>query len=336
MFSLIRSQSLLQTTLSAGRREVTRNMGSIHLRNANATAATTGSHSGADELFHLGLSSADNLPELFGDVKFFCTGGSAGRIRKFADKLAKSLPKEVTGLPFGSAPQPIGSTERYEMYKVGPVLMVNHGMGIPSTTILLHEVTKLLSMAGADDPAYIRLGTSGGIGLTPGTVVVTTEAVNGMLEPAYKLPILGKMVSRETKLHEGLAKDILAANSATGDKAIPTARGMTMAADCFYEGQGRLDGAMCDYAEADKMEFLGRAHDMGVRNIEMEATVFSSFTRQLGIRAAVCCVTLLNRLEGDQMQVPMEMVHQFDERPGDLILNYIKQEISKTQGKGQG
>ena len=64
---------------------------------------------------------------------------------------------------------------------VGPVLLCNHGMGIPSTSIMLHEVAKLLYYAGADDPIMLRLGTSGGIGVPPGTVVVSTEGVNGMV-----------------------------------------------------------------------------------------------------------------------------------------------------------
>lgn len=32
-----------------------------------------------------------------------------------------------------------------------------------------------------------------------------------------------------------------------------------MSADDFYEGQGRLDGAFCDYEEQDKLEFLKKA-----------------------------------------------------------------------------
>ena len=44
-----------------------------------------------------------------------------------------------------------------------------------------------------------------------------------------------------------------------------------MAADCFYEGQGRLDGALCQYSLEDKMRFLNRLHAEGVRNIEMES-----------------------------------------------------------------
>ncbi len=37
-------------------------------------------------------------------------------------------------------------------------------MGVPSVTILLHEVIKLLYYAGAKDPIIIRIGTCGGLG----------------------------------------------------------------------------------------------------------------------------------------------------------------------------
>ena len=47
---------------------------------------------------------------------------------------------------------------RYAMYKVGPVLSISHGMGIPSAGILLHEVIKLMYHAGVKDPVFIRLG----------------------------------------------------------------------------------------------------------------------------------------------------------------------------------
>ena len=42
------------------------------------------------------------------------------------------------------------------MYKVGPVLSISHGMGIPSAGILLHEVIKLMYHAGVKDPVFIR------------------------------------------------------------------------------------------------------------------------------------------------------------------------------------
>jgi uridine phosphorylase len=49
-------------------------------------------------------------------------------------------------------------------------------------------------------------------------------------------------------------------------------------------GQGRLDGAFCDYTNADKMAFLRRAYDIGVRNIEMESLCFAAYTHHAGIK----------------------------------------------------
>ena len=47
------------------------------------------------------------------------------------------------------------------------------------------------------------------------------------------------------------------------------------------------------------MKFLKEAHGVGVRNIEMESLQFGAFTHRLGLKATACCVTLLNRLEGE-------------------------------------
>ena len=53
--------------------------------------------------------------------------------------------------------------------------------------------------------------------------------------------------------------------------SLDCAVGKTMCCDDFYEGQGRLDGAICEYTETDKMNFLRQAQQKGVRNIEMES-----------------------------------------------------------------
>ena len=54
------------------------------------------------------------------------------------------------------------------MYKIGPILTLNHGMGFGSLSIALHEVAKLLQYAGATDFCFVRMGTSGGLGADPG------------------------------------------------------------------------------------------------------------------------------------------------------------------------
>jgi uridine phosphorylase len=60
-------------------------------------------------------------------------------------------------------------------------------MGIPSIGILLHEVIKLMYHARARDPVFFRIGTCGGIGLECGTVVISEEVVDGMLQPYLDL-----------------------------------------------------------------------------------------------------------------------------------------------------
>lgn len=42
--------------------------------------------------------------------------------------------------------------------------VLQHGMGIPSIAIMLHELIKLLHHAHCKDVTIIRIGTSGGIG----------------------------------------------------------------------------------------------------------------------------------------------------------------------------
>jgi uridine phosphorylase len=68
-------------------------------------------------------------------------------------------------------------------------------------------------------------------------------------------------------------------------------------------GQGRLDGAFCDFTEADKMLYLNRIHKAGVVNIEMESLSFAALTHHAGIKSAVVCVTLMDRLKGDQVRI---------------------------------
>jgi uridine phosphorylase len=49
------------------------------------------------------------------------------------------------------------------------------------------------------------------------------------------------------------------------------------------------------------MAFLHHVAKQGVVNMEMEALVFAALTHMAGVRSAVVCVTLLDRLHGDQV-----------------------------------
>lgn len=111
--------------------------------------------------------------------------------------------------------------------------------------------------------------------------------------------VLGKLVRRPAKLDRQLARDLKAL--AHREDPYDTVVGKTMCSNDFYEGQGRLDGAFCEFTETEKMEYLTKLQKAGVVNIEMESLCFAALTHHAGIQSAVVCVTLLDRLKGDQV-----------------------------------
>ena len=102
-----------------------------------------------------------------------------------------------------------------------------------------------------------------------------------------------------TKLDQELVMDLVELGESM---SFNIASGKTLCTNDFYEGQGRLDGAFCDYTQDDKMSYLQKLNCAGVKNIEMESEAFAALTHRAGIRAAVICVALLNRLNGDQVR----------------------------------
>src|SRR3989344_4002443 len=143
-----------------------------------------------DPLYHFGLNKNMSLvesvdlkqttfPDLFGDTRIVCMGGSPLRAERFGRQLAQEFPQ------FGVDPSTLQnlslSPDRLHLYKVGPLLSISHGMGIGSIRIAIHVITKLLFYAGndtrgiLDNVEYIRIGTSGGIGTDLGSVVLSRQ-----------------------------------------------------------------------------------------------------------------------------------------------------------------
>ncbi|XP_028848020.1 uridine phosphorylase 2 [Denticeps clupeoides] len=280
-----------------------------------------------DILYHFNLGTkTHDLPRMFGDVKFVCVGGSGNRMRAFAQFMHQEL-----GLlgDVGDIRDICEGTDRYSMYKVGPLLSISHGMGVPSISIMLHELIKLLYHAHCRDVVLFRIGTSGGIGLSPGTVVITDHAVDSFFRPQFEQVVLGKVIVRSTELDEGLAGELLLCSKAFPEQ--PTVIGHTMCTHDFYEGQGRLDGALCSFSTEEKLEYLSKAYDAGVRNIEMESTVFAAMCRVCDLRAAVVCVTLLDRFQGDQISTPHDVLVEYQQRPQCLVARFIKKSLGLVE-----
>ncbi|KAM6080384.1 LOW QUALITY PROTEIN: uridine phosphorylase 2 [Theristicus caerulescens] len=264
-----------------------------------------------DVLYHLALGTkTHNLPAVFGDIKFVCVGGSPNRMRAFAQILHKEL--GLTGDGEGLAALCAG-TDRYATYRAGPLLSISHGMGIPSISIVLHELIKLLHHAKCGDVTIIRIGTSGGLGIEAGSVVTTDTAVDNSFKPGFEQVVLDDVVVRSTELDTDLVEELLACSKETPD--FPTLIGRTMCTYDFYEGQGRLDRALCSFSSEKKLEYLRRAYDAGVRSIE-----FAALCGLCGPKAAVICVALL---EGDQIRAPREVLREYQQRPQCLIAAFI-------------
>ena len=125
-------------------------------------------------------------------------------------------------------------------------------MGGPSISILLNELAKLLKYAKAD-AIWIRMGTCGGIDVAPGTLCISSQSLNGALEPYHQTIVLGEKIQRPAIFDPEVATQMSQVCKTMG---LESTVGKTMCCDDFYEGQGRLDGAICEYTLEEKMEFL--------------------------------------------------------------------------------
>ncbi len=149
------------------------------------------------------------------------------------------------------------------------------------------------------------------------------------------------MVARPASVDAAITKELIEIGQ---DLPFEVVTGKTVCTDDFYEGnsgspqnqtrkenftfftvgQGRLDGAFCEFDEAQKMEYLRRLNEAGVKNIEMEATCFAALTHMAGIRSAIVCVTLLDRLNGDQVRKYLK----FEKNSCEYFMREIKREIN--------
>lgn len=279
-----------------------------------------------DNLYHLALSTGSHqMKDMFGDIKFVCMGGTTTRMERFAQYVKAGLDIQ---LPTGADLYDISqASHRYCMYKVGPVLSVSHGMGSPSLSIVMHELLKLLHYSHCTtDVVMLRLGTCGGIGVPPGSLVVSTGVLNGLLKEELEAFVLGERVTRPCVLDGDLVRELVD----VGNRLLPAlqiVRGKTLSTDDFYEGQGRLDGAICTYSAEAKRQFMNKLRSMGVRNIEMEASMFAAMCHFAGLKGGVVCVTLLDRLEGDQVDLPGSEMIELQDRPQELALQFIRHRL---------
>lgn len=244
------------------------------------------------------------------------------------------------------------------------MVVASHGIGRPSVSVVLNELTKLFRYARAGDSqategagdgrrgvdsgtldlppvTYYRVGTCGGIGVPAGSLVLTSRVVDGQLRGEATSTVLGVPRSEPAVFDDRVVAALAAyartvdwggGGKADGRAGAPDAVsrvvvGTTATLDGFYEEQGRMDGASCSFDDAHRTAWLRTAYDVGVRNFEMEGLEFAAFTHRHSIPAAMACVALINRLDGDQVSSPPAVLAAWEADLIRLIVGFVRHRL---------
>ena len=293
-------------------------MHSENINHAFLDGVLDGSHE--DVYYHFGIASGDPLLAGLRDVKAVVMAGSGGRIKEFAEHWSREHgDAEILAFP---------KEDRFVTRYTAGVLFASHGMGMPSASIALQELMRMVfflkagDLSALDEVFWCRVGTSGGVGLPGGTVVVSSEGLMADLKPYRLLRGGDGEYWFDGRFPAATAQAILAANR---DADFSVVTGKTVAGNEFFLEQYRLDGAVCLETPETKMAWLRWLADNGVRNIEMEGAMLAGYLNHWGFpKFAMICTTLLNRLDGDQVTATAEELHKFSADSGVALFNYLR------------
>lgn len=275
-------------------------------------------------LYNFDIFMTPEIINKFRGVKYILMQGSSYRTKILAQKLAKLI---LDIEPDHFMPTNLFKASRFECYRIGDVLSVSHGMGTVSVMNLLNDCTKLMTAAGNSDFEYIRIGTSGGINIEPGSVIITETSFGPDLKPGYKINTLGKDIIYSTQMDSDLNKRILQAQP--DNLTFKLYKGNSITSDDFYMGQARFDGAIKpEYNHESRNLYFKKAMELNILNFEMESSALAAFCGRANIPATMIAVTLVNRLQSDQVALTSEEVFEFSDRAQLVAINYITKERS--------
>ena len=68
----------------------------------------------------------------------------------------------------------------------------------------------------------------------------------------------------------------------------------------------------------------------------MESLVFAALCNRAGIKSCIVCVALVDRLnDEDQITITKDKAVEFEQRPGNLVLEYIKRNIKNDSSNSE-
>lgn len=305
---------------------------SMPIGNLRTTANVTGNV--PQILYHIGYRFPEDLhivQKLFSEISVVLLCGTPSRATKLASAISE---KNSTILNYCR-------TDRFSIFLPSPrILVASHGIGLGSIDCLLQDVYHLLLMSGAVNWIFIRVGTSGGIGIPPGTIVVTQRALNTDLQPHLILRGLGKEYKFPGRLNEELSNELyrfvenenrkqqqFTVEDGRRSRSLNVILGDTLCAETFFDAQGRFDGVSPLYTDEERHLYFLRCFHEGVRNIEMESLPLAAFATRVGIPALVVSVVFVDRLKEETPTDTVETLGNFESRCVNMVIQYVLRRI---------
>lgn len=164
------------------------------------------------------------------------------------------------------------------MYKGRLITATSTGMGCPSTAIAVEELARV------GVTSFIRIGSSAGLqpGVAPGDLLVSEGSLRNdgttaaYVHPGYpavpNLAITAELERVARELSEGSERAVHA--------------GLSASDDAFY---------------AEGPEWIARLSEMGILNVEMEASAMYVVARLRGLRAGMICACSSNLVAGESL-----------------------------------
>lgn len=215
-------------------------------------------------------------------------------------------------------------TDRFMLLRPLPtVLIASHGIGLGSIDCLLNDIHNLLTVANTPSYALIRLGSSGGVGVAPGTLVVTRDALNAALRPELAVTVLGTVRNLAARLDAALSRQLF--EFVREHSELPCVMGDTVCAETFFDSQARTDGADPLFSHDDARAYLQRCSRAGVKNIEMECLPLAAFAHRVRVPAAVVCVAFIDRLVEETPTQDAAKLMAYETCAVNAVVEFVKQ-----------
>lgn len=225
-----------------------------------------------DYYFHLYLDSNSKIEKKFGNIRYvFYTGK-----RTDADDLSLFFQTQLTNIK--DVPKIIAKDDRFRIYVISKCIIVSHELGASSLSILLQELTKVLSRVNCPFKGYIKFGRTWSFNESLGTNIVSDQCLNESLKIFETFSILGKKRKRKIKFCSNLTSQF---RSIFKDLKFGRIIGVNNILKSF--GFSSTEIVRKDVEK----KYLKNLKNLDIKQFDLESHIFGAFCSQLSIPCVV-------------------------------------------------